>query len=386
MSYLSAFDKLCVTYKIFKVETVGDSYVAVSGIPVAVDEHAVNMSRFACEMMNRMARIVQQLELSFGPETAELTLRIGMSSGPVTAGVLRGEKSRFQLFGETVNTASRMEGTGMGNRIQASATTANHLRRFGKDAWMTPRDELVQVKGRGEVQTYWINVPPGIIASEDSAITGYEEPGVASTATTGGSTIGELDRHLDASGSGSRKGNCDVSCGGSVGGSTAGDRTERLVDWCADLLLGLLKKIVAMRESEDSYKEYKEFEEIVRGLDESVRSTYDDGRSMKRASAPELDVSSRFAAKIFPISPVRSSFTTPARYRPPPVGRGEPFFVRDPNTTVLDEVAEIISLPRKTARYQQDPNKIELSSNVVRQLYRFVREVAKMYRTNPFHK
>jgi hypothetical protein len=379
---LSAFDLLCSKYKIFKVETVGDSYLAVSGIPVAVDEHAVNMARFSREMMSQMRRIVNQLEVALGPETAELTLRIGMNSGPVTAGVLRGEKSRFQLFGETVNTASRMEGTGMGNCIQVSGTTAELLKKFGKGGWLIPRDELVEVKGRGAIQTYWLLLN-GVVAHE--LPTSEEFQAVSSSSKPGTPTITDLDARLDTSTT-SGRGSDGISMGSSVVGSASGDKTERLVDWCADLMLSLLKKIVAMRESEDSYNELREFQEIVRGLDDSARDSVECPKIPKRASAPDFEAIASIGTQGTMMSPGRSSFKDARRARTVPSGRGEPFIFRDPNKTVLDEVAEIIHLPRKTARYQQDPNKIELSSDVVRQLYRFVREVAKMYRANPFHK
>jgi class 3 adenylate cyclase len=99
-----------------------------------------------------MKQLTKRLELTLGPGTSELSLRIGLHSGPVTAGVLRGEKSRFQLFGDTMNTASRMESTGLASSIQVSETTANLIKERGHHDWLTKREDMVRVKGKGEMQ------------------------------------------------------------------------------------------------------------------------------------------------------------------------------------------------------------------------------------------
>ena len=96
----------------------------MTGLPDAREDHAVVMARFARDCLHRMSDLTRKLEMSLGPDTCGLTMRVGLHSGQVTAGVLRGAKSRFQLFGDTVSTASRMESTGKKGMIQVSASTA----------------------------------------------------------------------------------------------------------------------------------------------------------------------------------------------------------------------------------------------------------------------
>jgi hypothetical protein len=90
-SIYSSFDRIAVRRGVFKVETIGDSYVAVAGLPDPRADHAVAMAKFAREVREKMTQITKQLATSLGPDTADLQLRIGLNSGPVTAGVLRGE-------------------------------------------------------------------------------------------------------------------------------------------------------------------------------------------------------------------------------------------------------------------------------------------------------
>ena len=94
---------------VFKVETVGDTYVAATGLPEQREDHAVVMARFARTCLISVKELTRAMEASLGPGTADLAMRFGMHSGPVTAGVLRGEKSRFQLFGDTMNTGKMQQ-------------------------------------------------------------------------------------------------------------------------------------------------------------------------------------------------------------------------------------------------------------------------------------
>ena len=153
----AAFDEAGKRLGVFKVETIGDCYVAVLGLPSPHKAHALVMCRFAHEIHQCMSDLTKRLEIQLGPGTSDLRLRIGLHSGSVIAGVLRGTKSRFQLFGDTMNTAARMESTGERGKTQVSEATADSLTATGKRHWLIPRKELVKAKGKGELQTYWVN-------------------------------------------------------------------------------------------------------------------------------------------------------------------------------------------------------------------------------------
>jgi class 3 adenylate cyclase len=220
-----AFDDIAKTRRVFKVETVGDCYVAVTGLPDPRKDHAVAMARFAVECMHRMHSLTAKLEVILGPDTTDLDMRIGLHSGPVTAGVLRGERSRFQLFGDTMNTASRMESNGQAGKIQLSQETTDLLIAFGKQHWLIPRKDKIFAKGKGEMQTYWLST---------SKITASKGSDVASIS----SDINQV------------KGISDVEDADQKVAELLQQRdlkTDRLVQWNVDVLLTLLKKVVLRR-------------------------------------------------------------------------------------------------------------------------------------------
>jgi class 3 adenylate cyclase len=156
-SLYDAIDRIALQRKVFKVETIGDCYVAVTGLPDPDPNHAVIMAKFARDILHKMPQVMQTLETILGPETMDLTLRVGLNSGPTTAGVLRGEKSRFQLFGETVNIAARIESNGAPGRIHISQRTADLLMTAGKSVWMTQREDLIEAKSKGKMATFWLH-------------------------------------------------------------------------------------------------------------------------------------------------------------------------------------------------------------------------------------
>ena len=125
---------------VFKVSTIGECYLMTSGLPDIRDDHAEVMAKFSVKWQKIFELVTTELSYTLGSETTYLKLRCGLHSGPVTAGVLWGIRSIFEIFGNTVNTASRIESTGIPTRIQLSQATTDLLIKAGKESWVKPRD------------------------------------------------------------------------------------------------------------------------------------------------------------------------------------------------------------------------------------------------------
>eukprot|EP00980_Cylindrotheca_fusiformis_P023089 scaffold10105_cov129-Cylindrotheca_fusiformis.AAC.2 len=226
-----ALDTIANKFAIFKVETVGDCYVAAAGLPDPMDNHAIVACKFAREALKKMKEITHEMEVSLGPDTAALDLRVGIHSGQVTAGVLRGERSRFQLFGDTMNTASRMESSGERDRIQVTQTTADLLKEAGYSRWLIPRSTKIHVKGKGQMQTYWVRkakVPLAKATDVKSEMSTVDETIESDEGESTGGSSGEYG--LDPE------------------GIHALSKTERLVEWDVIVLTSLLQQIIASRD------------------------------------------------------------------------------------------------------------------------------------------
>jgi hypothetical protein len=92
-----AFDEIARRRRVFKVAIIGDCYVAVCGLPVPQNDHAVTMARFARDCMHQIFALTKKLETTLGPDTGDLSMRMGFHSDPITRGVLRGEASERKL-------------------------------------------------------------------------------------------------------------------------------------------------------------------------------------------------------------------------------------------------------------------------------------------------
>lgn len=211
-------------------KTIGDSYVAVCGLPNPDANHFITMSRFAIDCLNKFKVLAKELEAKLGPDTGDLDLRIGLNSGPVTAGVLKGERSRFQLFGDTVNTASRMESSGIPGKVQVSVSTAQLLREAGKEHWLHLREDAVIAKGKGVLETYFLFLK----SKKGSSISSMSDNGTAET-----NPKEEATTSTQASASSPDQDEPKVD----------ETRQDRLVEWIVEQLLRRVKKVLARHEA-----------------------------------------------------------------------------------------------------------------------------------------
>jgi class 3 adenylate cyclase len=137
------FDELAQAHGLEKIKTIGDAYMAVAGLPHPQDDHAVRAARMAVAMLDRVRVLAQ--------ETGEaLQLRVGLNSGPVVAGVIGRSKFSYDLWGDTVNTASRMESTGVANAVHCGPATAALLQGF----FPLHARGAIEIKGKGMMETY----------------------------------------------------------------------------------------------------------------------------------------------------------------------------------------------------------------------------------------
>ncbi|WP_353258524.1 adenylate/guanylate cyclase domain-containing protein [Prochlorothrix hollandica] len=141
----SRFDALVEQYQLEKIKTIGDAYMVVGGLPQHRDDHAQAIAQMALAMQTT----IQELKTPLGQP---LSLRIGINSGPVVAGVIGTKKFSYDLWGDTVNVASRLESQGEPGRIQISEQTHGLLHH----QFHCEERGVICLKGRGELKTYWL--------------------------------------------------------------------------------------------------------------------------------------------------------------------------------------------------------------------------------------
>ncbi len=139
----SGFDMLCEKHGLEKIKTIGDSYMAVAGVPSMNPDHV----RAAADMALEMREMLQSIAQSQG---RSLDLRIGLHAGPVVAGIIGDKKFVYDLWGDTVNVASRMESHGVAGAIHVSEDV---YRRLADTYRMELRGEM-EIKGKGKMRTY----------------------------------------------------------------------------------------------------------------------------------------------------------------------------------------------------------------------------------------
>jgi len=138
-----AFDEVARRYGIEKIKTIGDAYMAVAGVPFACPDHAERAARAALAMQ----RALESVDVGH-----TLVIRIGIHSGPAVAGVIGKDKFLYDLWGDTVNIASRLESQGIPGKIQVSEDTKVLI----EDRFELEPRGVVELKGRGPIMAYWL--------------------------------------------------------------------------------------------------------------------------------------------------------------------------------------------------------------------------------------
>ncbi|KAG3156436.1 hypothetical protein PI124_g5478 [Phytophthora idaei] len=174
------FDKLVDVHHVHKVETIGAVYMVVGGCPDVIHNHAELVANLALDMIRCIPEVSAKIaRKNWGHMVANLNIRVGINTGGLMAGVVGIRNPRFKLFGDTVNVASRMETTNLPGQIQITESTHNAI--YHK--FHTALRGKVFVKGRGDMNTYFLRGKDGYIVPPASVVTREHEV-VAETAAS----------------------------------------------------------------------------------------------------------------------------------------------------------------------------------------------------------
>jgi class 3 adenylate cyclase len=141
----SSFDELATRHGLEKIKTIGDAYMVAAGLPERRANHAEAMAEMALDMQDALAAFNRTRGTS-------LNIRTGINTGPVVAGIIGTSKFIYDLWGDAVNTASRMESHSAPGRIQVTASTFERLRHN----YLFEERGLINIKGKGDMSTYFL--------------------------------------------------------------------------------------------------------------------------------------------------------------------------------------------------------------------------------------
>lgn len=150
-AFYAAFDEICTRHGLERLKTIGDAYMCVAGVPTPSADHARNCVNAALDM----AKCVVDSQVGKHESEPLWRVRIGVHSGPVVAGVVGKRRFAYDIWGDTVNVASRMQANSMPNRVNISAATWHLV----NDAFECEPRELLEVKGKGLQQMYLVRSP-----------------------------------------------------------------------------------------------------------------------------------------------------------------------------------------------------------------------------------
>jgi class 3 adenylate cyclase len=155
-AFFTAFDEICNKHHLEKIKTIGDAYMCAGGVPTPNQTHAIDMVLAALDMQ----RFTFQLrEDAIAKNLPPWELRIGIHTGPLIAGVIGKNKFAYDIWGDTVNVASRMESSGEINRVNISGATYELIKEFFECEYRGK----INAKGKGEIDMYFVNgINPGL--------------------------------------------------------------------------------------------------------------------------------------------------------------------------------------------------------------------------------
>ncbi len=141
----SSFDNLVEEYQLEKIKTIGDAYMVAGGFPEPRPDHVEAIADLALDMRESVKKFDREINKS-------VCMRTGIHTGPAVAGVIGIKKFIYDVWGDTVNTASRMESHGIGGKIQVSHASYNLL----KDKYILKKRGIIEIKGKEKMTTYWL--------------------------------------------------------------------------------------------------------------------------------------------------------------------------------------------------------------------------------------